>query len=110
MAAMAMATAVSDEQWAEAKRLFDAEVAKMNVSTLTKAKYDGILDLLLEWDSLTPLERRERSGGNNIYWSKKYVVAPGTDDEDGRLLLRDGNKIVVHQEMLFQAIKDVHLS
>ena len=107
---MAAPTAVvSEEQWAEARRLFEQQLHERECATLTKAKYDRILDLITSWDTLTPAQRRGMSGGNHMYWNAKYAVAPGTTAEDDRLVLRDGNKRVVHQDDLFDSIKAVHV-
>ena len=32
------------------------------------------MELLSTWEELTPAERRIKSGGNHVYWHKKYVV------------------------------------
>ena len=37
---------VTDEQWAEAKRLFEQQIQKGQCGTLTKEKYDTILEIL----------------------------------------------------------------
>ena len=101
-------TFVSDEQWTEARRLFDEQVsARDDSTTLTKARYHTIMDLLKSWDDLTPTERKELSGGNHMYWRAKYAVAPGMTDDDCHLIYRDGNKRVVHKDNLFDAIKEV---
>ena len=41
---------------------------------LSDEKYSTIKSLLVNWDDLSPADRRDRSGGNHIFWSKKYQV------------------------------------
>ena len=103
------ADVTEEQQWAEARRLFEQQLSERNCGTLTKAKFDRIISLLTSWDTFTPAQRRDMSGGNHMYWNAKYAVAPGTTAEDTQLILRDGNKRVVHQDDLFDAIKDVHV-
>ena len=85
---------VIDEQWDEARRLFNERLRGRGSATLTKDKYDKILQLCDEWDELPPTKRKEISGGNHMYWRAKYMLAPGMADDDLHLLLRDEGRII----------------
>ena len=78
-----MATELNDEQWVEARRLFDEHVEASNVSTLSKEKRDTILELLCEWEDLDMAIRKERSktgtlttGITSMTTSKEVRVKP----------------------------------
>ena len=43
---------VSDEQWQEARRLFDEQMQECG--TMTKAKYGQVCKVLASWDELSP--------------------------------------------------------
>ena len=50
------------------------------------------------------------ANGNHVFWYNKYSVAMGSgDDGDAELLYRDSGKKVCHIDMMFDAIKEVHL-
>ena len=99
----------TDEQWAEAQRLFDEKLKKSQCATLTKEKHDRILELLDSWDELTPTQRRDMTNGNHQYWKSKYDASLGEGGDDRFLVLRTSGKRVVHQECLFDSIKSVHV-
>ena len=101
------AQTVSDEQWEEARRLFDEQLKECG--TLTKARYDQVCKVLTSWDESTPAERRMMAEGNHNYWHETYVLSPEQNEEESVLMYRDTQKLVVHQDKLFEAIKDVHL-
>ena len=64
---MAARTAdVTEEQWAEARRLFTQQLRKRKCGTLTKAKFDRIITLLTSWDTFTPAERRDMDSAELI--------------------------------------------
>ena len=37
--------------------------------------YEKILGLMKNWDTYTSAERREKSGGNHIFWKSKYSAS-----------------------------------
>ncbi|KAL1524561.1 hypothetical protein AB1Y20_019451 [Prymnesium parvum] len=63
---------ISSGQWAEAKKAFDEHYTHSH--GMTEVKYHTIVQLLEKWEQLTPVERREVSGGNHVYWRNKYLV------------------------------------
>ena len=98
---------VGEDQWAESEALFNT-IMGAGCGTLTKQKYDQILEVLLGWDAMTASERRELTNGNCNYWNKKYVVMKPVANEDAILVFRANAKRVIHQDNLFQSIRDVH--
>ena len=75
---------------------------------LSDEKYSTIKSLLVNWDDLSPADRRDRSGGNHIFWSKKYQVV------EDRLCYKVATddaldiKQVSCVETIFEDIKSVH--
>jgi hypothetical protein len=77
--------------------------------TMTKARYDQVCKVLALWDESSPGERRVMADGNHNYWHKTYALSPGQSAGERVLMYRDTQQIVVHQDNLFQTIKDVHV-
>ena len=102
---MANVATVTPEQWDEARRLFESRMDEINCSVMPQEKYDKIVGLLANWDSLEPSARWEVSAGNAFYWRMKYTIA----DLGGRVLVLAGShKRVCTREILFDSIKEVH--
>ena len=64
---------ITDLQWEAARTAFESSLDEKE--GLPQDKYEQILDLLSSWDDLEPKERRERAGGNQSYWHKKFSVS-----------------------------------
>ncbi|KAL1529671.1 hypothetical protein AB1Y20_000612 [Prymnesium parvum] len=100
---------ISSGQWAEAKKAFDEHYTHSH--GMTEVKYHTIVQLLEKWEQLTPVERREVSGGNHVYWRNKYLVTEAQGVKD--LLVRedDGSqKICSHRGRMFDDIKAIHIA
>ena len=63
---------VSEAQWDSAREIFYGKLGQD--CGMAVEKYQRIKDLLCNWDTLSVPVRRERSGGNHVYWKKKYQV------------------------------------
>ena len=97
---------ITEEQWGEARRLFDE---MDHGQTLTPATYLDIIKLLDKWDELTPIECKALGNGNHTRVKAKYAVLRVADDDPGILITKEGNKRVVHTDILFDSIKKVHM-
>ena len=63
---------VDEAMWEAAGEKFYEQLPKD--CGLSDEKYDKIKDLLENWDQYSAGQRREMSGGNHVFWSKKYRV------------------------------------
>ena len=103
---------VSEAQWDSAREIFYGKLGQD--CGMAVEKYQRIKDLLCNWDTLSVPVRRERSGGNHVYWKKKYQVVgeqlcftipEGDEASEGDVL---SIKQVSHQESMFDDIKMIH--
>ena len=110
---------VDEAQWEEAKKLFDAGMANHPKLGLDDAKFECISNLLINWDGMTPGERRGASA-NAHFWHGKYMVVEGGDDDDGgrqcfivHRPVNESDDVTSMQKLvprsgLFDAIAEVH--
>ena len=95
---------ITEAQWAEAKRTFEKNLSEHH--GMAQDKYDNIVELLEKWEELTAQQRREMSGGNYVYWQKRYMVTEAQGVKDLLMLESDGSKkIVSHRARMFDDIK-----
>ena len=114
-AAAAALDTVTDVQWDAARIAFKEGL--QDTWGLQKEKYNQILNLLSDWDSLDPKERRELSGGNHVFWNKKYVVKEVNGVKEIYVKPTEGDgavevtkaKRLSHRERMFDDIKQIHI-
>lgn len=111
-------------QWDAARAAFSESLEPTEGMPLQK--YQQILELLGDWDNLTPFERREKAGGNQSYWYKKFALTVnggkkellmkehaevvGKDgDREAGVEITSAMKRCSHQERMWDDIKEVHL-
>ena len=104
---------ISEAQWEMAGELFESKLNKD--CGMTEEKYELVTELLSNWDEMSVAERRERSGGNHVYWRKKYQVVGGmlcyvSTDDASQAEAEDvlSVKQVSHQGSMFDDIKMIH--
>lgn len=97
---------VTDSMWEAAGEAFYEKLPKD--CGMSDEKYELVKSLLSNWDEMTPGDRREQSGGNHIFWAKKYEVI------DDRLCYKPTSddaldiKKVACVETIFEDIRSVH--
>lgn len=104
---------VSDAMWEAAGEKFYRELPVD--CGMADEKYSLIKNVLQTWDDLTAGDRREQSGGNHIFWQKRYRVVNDrlcynvpdlaeTGGEEDALEVKQ----VSCCEVMFDDIKSVH--
>ena len=103
---------VSEAQWDSAREIFYGKLGQD--CGMAVEKHQTIKQLLSNWDTLSVPDRRERSGGNHVYWKKKnqvvgeqlcFTIPEGDEASEGDVL---SIKQVSHQESMFDDIKMIH--
>ena len=105
---------VDEAMWEAAGEKFYEQLPKD--CGLSDEKYDKIKDLLENWEHYSAGQRREISGGNHVFWSKKYRVVgdrlcykQGVDGGDeGGVEDALGIQQVSYCEQMFDDIMTVH--
>jgi hypothetical protein len=98
---------LSEGQFAEWRTKFDQRIQQADSrSLMPKQRLQQIHQLLSEWDTISPKERRERHASADV-WKKKYEVGP-----DGVLYrtAESGNLVCVPKEELFDYLVPLHFA
>ena len=101
----AMQPGISVEQFAEWRGQFDGWVAEYESrKLLSAAKLKEIHDLLSSWDTMTVRERKDASP-SAYHWMAKYEAMA-----DGVVSLRDGGKLCLPREQMFDYLLPEHFA
>ena len=120
---MAQVGEITSVQWDAARLAFLASLD--DKEGLSVGKYEQIIDVLQSWEDCTPKERREKAGGNHVYWYEKFRVsavggktellmqenapAPAEGGAEGDVVITDAMKRCSHQDRMFDDIKQIHI-
>ena len=108
---------ITDKQWETARETFNEKLGENEGGDVET--YEKILGLMKNWESYTPAERREKSGGNHIFWHSKYSASefdgkwellkltPIGDTADGQQQL--AYRRCSNVKRMFDDIKEVHI-